>query len=153
MSSPVKKHLNSKEITKFSSHYLNEGRKQENWEIVHIDIDGKILTAHVHMRSRYISKTDSSGFHLTIFSTLEFLSQLLIIYAHVWAGLPKKTREGWMIESSIRSKSSVRDPENIHVRMEVASIRKVKNNILAVTHSKVFDDSGSFEATLKGFLA
>lgn len=148
-----KKILSQEEIARLSSVYLNEGRKQDAWELSHIEIEDKILTARIKMRSHYISPTDPNGFHLTIFSTLEFLSQLTIIYAHVWAGYTEKTREGWMIASSISSKQTIRDPENIQVRMEVASIKKVGENILAVTSSRVFDSSGLFEARLKGFLS
>ena len=45
------------------------------------------------MRSAYVSGTDAGGFHLTIFSALEFASQLMIVYGHVWAGLEKKVRD------------------------------------------------------------
>ncbi len=106
------------------------------------------------MKSRYISPTDPSGFHLTIFSTLEFLSQLTIIYAHVWAGYAEKSKEGWMIDSSITSKRAVRDPENIIVHMEVKSIKKIGDKMMAITQSRVSDDQGGlFEARLKGFLS
>ena len=148
-----RKILTQDEIKRLSSVYLSTGRKQEIWEISHVEIEDNVLTARIIMRSYYISSTDSGGFHLTIFSTLEFLSQLIIIYAHVWAGLTDKTREGWMIESSISSKRMIRDPENIQVRMEVSSIKKLGANILAVTESQVFDSTGLFEARLKGFLS
>ena len=150
---PIKTKLSQQQLAGFASSYLNEGRKQESWELVSVDIDGKLLEAHIRMRSRYISPTDPDGFHLTIFSTLEFLSQLTIIHAHVLAGYTQKTREGWMVESSIKSKQAVRDPENIRVRMEVASFRTFKHHIIATTKSRVYDEQGSFEATLKGFLS
>jgi hypothetical protein len=153
MSSLGKKILSTEEINKLSSVYLNEGIKQEGWEITHVEIEGNILTARIRMKSQYVSPTDTSGFHLTIFSTLEFLSQLTIIYAHVWAGLTEKTREGWMIECSVTSGQTIRDPNNIEVNMEVISIKKVGENILAVTKSRVFDSTGQFEARLKGFLS
>lgn len=149
----VKTKLSTEQIAAFTSHYLTQGRAQEAWEITQIDIDGKVLNAKLRMRSRYVSSTDPGGFHLTIFSTLEFLSQLTIIHAHVLAGYTSKTREGWMIESAIRSKHAIRDPENINVRMEVASIKTFKHHIIATTKSRVYDDHGAFEATLKGFLS
>ncbi|MFZ2727720.1 MAG: hypothetical protein WAX77_15820 [Methylococcaceae bacterium] len=154
MNSAIEKTLSHEEITQLSSVYLNEGRKQENWEIVAITIKGKQLTARLKMSSYYTSATDEAGFHLTIFSTLEFLSQLTIIYAHVWAGYNKKTREGWMVESQIVSKYAIRNPEAIFVNMEVASIKKRGENILAITQSKITDNQGGlFEARLKGFLS
>lgn len=153
MSVSNKKILSQEDISRLSSEYLNEGRKLEDWEITYVEIEEKTLTARVRMRSHFISPTDSSGFHLTIFSTLEFLSQLTIIYGHVWAGLIDKTMEGWMIECSISSKRPIRDPENIEVRMEVSSIKKLGDNILAITNSQVTDSGGLFEARLKGFLS
>ena len=153
MTSVIKKKLNPEEIARLSSAYLNEGRAKEAWEISHIEIEDKILTARIRMRSCYTSPTDPEGFHLTIFSTLEFLSQLMIIYVHVWAGYTKKTKEGWMVDCSISSKHAIRDPENIQVRMEVTSIKKVQDNILIVTKSRVSDSNGLFEARLKGFLS
>lgn len=153
MNSLLKKNLTKKEIATLSSDYLHNGRKQEDWEIVHLEIDGKNLKAKIRMRSHYKSASDSGGFHLTIFSTLEFLSELTIIYGHIWSGLKEKTREGWMIESIISSKQVIRDPENINVHMELTSIKKIKHNIMAVTNSRVFDKNGSFEAKLKGFLS
>ena len=85
------------------SPYLTQGRREEQWRIDGIEIDGSELRARVCMPSSFVSGTDGAGFHLTIFTALEFASQLMIIYAHVWAGLERKVREGWMVESSIRS--------------------------------------------------
>lgn len=153
MTKPEKKTLTQKEIEVLSSDYLHNGRKQEDWEITNIEIDDKVLTANIRMKSYYTSATDAGGFHLTIFTTLEFLSELTIIFAHKLAGLEKKTREGWMLESKISSTKAVRDPENIQVRMEAVSMKKMKDNIIGVTKSKVFDKNGSFEATIKAFLS
>jgi len=65
-----------------------------------------------------------------------------------------KTREEWMIESSIKSKRAVRDPENIFALMEVRSIKKIGDNMMAITQSRIFDGQGGlFESRLKGFLS
>jgi hypothetical protein len=103
MSTALHRRLGPADIEKFSSHYLNEGRKQESWRIDAVEVEDGRLRATVSMRSTYVSTTDDKGFHLTIFSTLEFLSQLMIVYAHVKAGLAEKTLEGWMGESETRS--------------------------------------------------
>jgi hypothetical protein len=153
MNKATKIQLNSEDIINISSTYLNEGRKQESWEILRVEIEGKQLDAHVRMRSRYISETDPDGFHLSIFSTLEFLSQLAIIYGHVWAGKKKKTREAWMVDCSIKSRSIIRDPENIRVSMNVRSMKKFKEHYLMLADTRVFDESGLFEARLKGFVS
>jgi len=154
MQTLIDKQLSAEEIVKLSSTYLNEGRKQESWEILDIKIKDNILFARLKMSSFFISPTDQAGFHLTIFSTLEFLSQLVIIYAHVWAGYTEKTREGWMVESNIISKHAIRDPDNIQIEMTVKSIKKIGENMVAVTQSRIFDSQGGlFEARLKGFLS
>ena len=119
MKAPAPLRLSVADIQNLSSHYLNEGRKQESWQIEEIEINGQRLTAKVSMRTTYVSDADAKGFHLTIFTTLEFLSQLMIIHAHVWAGLRKKIREGWMVESSTRCVRATRDPSNIKVEMGV----------------------------------
>lgn len=151
--SDTRKILTTEEISKLSSHYLNEGRKSESWRIDSVEMQGKSLTAHVSMTSTYVSQTDVYGFHLTIFSTLEFLSQLMIIYGHVWAGLSEKTQEGWMVESSIRTTRAIRNPQDIRVDME-ASVKKVGMHLYGVAECKVTDDQGGlFEVTMKGFLS
>lgn len=142
------------DIGKLSSAYLSEGRKQESWVIEAIEIDGDELLASISMRSTFVSATDAGGFHLTIFSTLEFLSQLMIIYAHAWAGLSEKQREGWMVESSTRSLRAIRDPKNIKVQMRARSIRRRGEHLYCVADYRVTDSGdGLFEVTLKGFLS
>ena len=136
-----------------SSVYLNERGTHDVWEITHVEIEDRILTARVRMRSYFTSPTDPEGFHLPMYPPIEFISQLMIIYVHVWAGLTEKTQEGWMIESSFASKRAIRDPENIQVRMDVTSIRNVKGKIYIIAESKVFDQDGLFEARMKCILS
>ena len=154
MQEPLNLTLGPEQIQALSSHYLNEGRKQEIWRIGDINIRGRQLSTTVSMRSVYTSGTDSKGFHLTIFSTLEFLSELMIIYAHAWAGLQKKTKEGWMLESSTKSIRAVRNPDQIKVEMKIAAIKKLGENIICIADYSVTDDQGGlFEVRLKGFLS
>lgn len=146
--------LGQAEIQRLSSFYLREGRRQESWEIDEISILDRELSARVSMKSFFVSGTDQHGFHLTIFSTLEFLSQLMIIYAHVWAGIEEKIREGWMVESQTRSVRAIRNPERIDVSMLVRKIRKRGDNLYCVADYRVTDDAGGlFEVSLKGFLS
>lgn len=145
--------LNGYDIKNLSSHYLNEGRKQETWQINHVMIEDKMLEAHISMISRYLSSTDNNEFHLTIFSALEFLSQLMIVYAHFWAEREEKIGEGWMIESNMRSIHVVRDPDNILVSMTVEKIRERGANLYCIASYKITDDQGGLmEVRLKGFL-
>ncbi|MFI3191050.1 hypothetical protein BCS42_08045 [Crenothrix sp. D3] len=154
MKLPIEKELTTEEIAKLSSVYLTEGRKQENWEILEVNIKNDILKARIRMISSCISPFDKTDFHLPAFPILEFLSQLAIIYGHIWAGYTEKTREVWLIESNIISKKAIRNPDNIQVTIKVVSIKKVGQNILAIIQSQVFDDQGGlFEARIKGFLS
>ncbi|MDP1708750.1 MAG: hypothetical protein Q8L89_06770 [Gammaproteobacteria bacterium] len=154
MNAPVPVRLSAADIQNLSSHYLNEGRKQESWQIEAVEINDKGLTAKVSMRTTYVSDTDAKGFHLAIFTAVEFVSQLMVIYMHVRAGLSKKTREVWMLESSTRCVRAIRDPSNIKVEMEVVSMRKRGENWYGVAANRVTDDQGGlFEIKLKGFLS
>jgi len=147
-------HLTETELLPFASRYLHEGRKAENWRIESVDIAGADCSARVSMLSTFSSPTDSHGFHLTIFSTLEILSELMIIYAHVRAGLKEKTREGWMVESTTRSVRAIRDPDRIDVEMTVESMRRRGDNLFCVADFRVTDRyDGLFEVRLKGFLS
>ncbi|MGW8168724.1 MAG: hypothetical protein ACWGHH_01830 [Sulfurovaceae bacterium] len=145
--------FNRDEIKDLSSHYLNEGRKQETWQIDHVRIDDMTAEAKISMVTRYLSATDNNEFHLTIFSALEFLSQLMIVYMHIWSGRQKKVGEGWMIESSMRAVRVIRDPENILVSMRVEKIRERGANLYCIASYKITDThDGLMEVRLKGFL-
>ena len=151
---PLDVELSSSEIDELSSHYLKEGRKQESWRIESAKIYGKNLNAVVAMQSVYVSESDLAGFHLTIFSALEFLSQLMIVYAHVWAGLAEKTREAWMVESSTRIVRAIRHAARIEVKMTVRSMRNIGGKLYCVADYCVTDNGGGlFEVELKGFLS
>ena len=146
--------LNTSDIKKISSDYLNEGRKQESWQINNVEIQGMQLMAEVSMCSVYLSKSDNEEFHLTIFSTLEFLSQLMIIYGHVWSDRTEKQREGWMIESHTRSVRAIRNPKQIQIKMTVQKMRKRGENLYCLADYQVSDPQGGLmEVQLKGFLS
>jgi hypothetical protein len=148
------KTLGLAEIKDLSSVYLDEGIKQESWQITSIEINGPVLQAKIRMTSTNISPTDAAGFHLTIFSTMEFLSQLANIYFHVWAGYQKKTREVWMRECSISCKQPIRDADNILARLEVKSLKQVGEQALGLIQYDVSDPAGGcFQGRLKGVLS
>ena len=153
MANNVKRQLTADEINRLSSPYIKEGKHHDVWDIVDITVDDKLMIAHISMKSYYTSGTDQGGFHLTILSALEFLSQLMVIFVHVWAGYTEKTKEGWMLESSMAYRRAIRDPQNIEVQMKITSVRKVGESILITTKSQITDSDGLFEATMKGLLA
>lgn len=145
--------LGGADIARLSSVYIDEGTKRDAWKIGQIKIQDHLLTATVQMRSFFVSPTDPGGFHLTIFSTQEFLAQLSNIYLHLLAGYRTKERETWMSESSIAAKSPIRNPENISVEMEFFSVKRLRESIFAKAKCRVFDAAGGlFTAELKGML-
>jgi hypothetical protein len=146
--------LGPTDIAAFISPYLTEGRRQETWRIDEVTIEGDRLEARVTMTSTYVSGTDPRGFHLTAFSALEFVSQLVIIYGHVWAGLDRKTREGWLVEASIRTAEAIRERDGIAVEVLTKSIRRVRDNLIGTFEFTVTDRlGGSFTGRLKAFLS
>jgi hypothetical protein len=146
--------LASTQIHDISSALLSEGRPHEKWKIDAITIDGDSLHAVVSMVSTYVSPTDTNGFHLSVFTTLEFLSQLKVIYAHHWAGIEKKTQEAWMLESNVKCIKAIRDSNKMNVTMKIIKAKMVKGRIYCVTQSTVTDDlGGHFEVALKSFLS
>ncbi|MFZ6818041.1 hypothetical protein [Undibacterium sp. Ji22W] len=149
----MKYRLDDAAVEQMSSHYLNEGRQQEQWQLSEIEIDDDRLQAVVGMRSIYTSETDVGGFHLSIFSTLEFLSQLMIIYGHVWSGQNKKTKEAWMVESHTKTIRAIRSAQGIRVDMKVKTMRRRNESCYCVADFTITDAlDGLFEVRLKGFL-
>jgi hypothetical protein len=105
------------------------------------------------MTSFFVSPTDPGGFHLTIFSTQEFLAQLANIYLHLAAGFETKERETWMRERTVTSRKTIRDPENIQVEMDFFGLKKIGDGVISMANCRVFDnDGGLFTARLKGLL-
>ena len=149
----AEKSLTLEEINKLSSKYFIDGRIDELWEILSVEIGDKLLTAKIRMKSIYISPTDIGGFHLTQLSTYEFLSQLTIIYAHILGGYTEKTKECWMRKSSITCRRAIRNPNNITVKMELASLKNIKGQVLITTKSKIYDENGLFEGMITGVIS
>jgi hypothetical protein len=153
MTSEPRKQLTPEDIAALSSPYIDRGVKKDAWEIVTMDIDGRLVKARIRMTAFFVSPTDSGGFHLTIFSTQEFLAQLANIYLHVAAGYETKCRETWMRQSDIISRSTIRDPDNIRVDMEFVGLKRLGETLATLVNCRVYDDRGGlFTARLKGLL-
>jgi hypothetical protein len=145
--------LSREEIDALSSVYINQGIKQEAWEIQAINFTGTLLTATVRMSSTFISATDPGGFHLTIFCTQEILAQLANIHLHVTAGHKTKCRESWMRECHFNYRNVIRQTENIQVEVDMVAQRWVGDTLVGKVNCRMFDDQGGlFIATLKGML-
>lgn len=150
----IQKILTPAEIERISSEYLREGRRQDIWEIVSVEVRENALTAQVRMQQYYQSPNDAGGFHLTSFATLEFLSQLFIIYGHVLGGLTEKSQEAWMMESSISCRKAIRSADDIRVEMEFRTLKKIGDRMLGNASARVWDEQGGeFTAKLKALLA
>jgi hypothetical protein len=146
--------LTEEDLKPISSSYLQEGRKLEDWVIQRVELQQVGLQAQLAMKNYAVSATDGGGFHLTIFSTLEFTSQLMIVYAHYWAGLERKVREGWMVESQTRSIRAIRNPDAIQVEMRVEKMRQQGEHLYCIADYVISDNlGGRFEVRLKGFLS
>lgn len=142
--------LTPEQYKPISSSYFNEGRKQENWTLGDIVISGSNLSTVASMTSTYTSPTDSNGFHLSVFTALEIASQLQIIYAHNWAKLDKKNKEGWMIECSNNISAPIRNKMKMDIEMKVEKIRKIGSNLFCIANYKISDDTGGlFELRIK----
>jgi len=147
-------HLRDDQIRHFYSDYLINGRRQESWLIEYVEIEDLTLKSSIRMSDIYLSGTDENKFHLTIFSALEFLSQLMIIYGHVWAGLSSKSQEGWMVDSEIRALKAIRNPHAIQVEMKMSKTRKRGKTLMCMSEYVLTDDGGGrFEGRLTGFLS
>lgn len=145
--------LGKTEIADLSSSYIDKGVKVDDWEILNINISGRLLKAEIGMVSYFVSPTDPDGFHLTIFSTQEFLAQLANIYLHVAAGFKVKCRETWMRECSISSRKVIRDPERIFVEMDFSGLKKIQDSVISMATCQVYDEQGGlFTARIKGLL-
>lgn len=154
MTPQLQKRLGRTEIDRYSSAYIDSGVKQEAWEIEELDVTGEVLRARVRMASVFVSPTDTAGYHLSIFSTQEFLAQLANIYLHLVAGAESKERETWMRESSITTRTPIRDRDRILVEMTFTNVRNVSGGVYAQASARVFDEQGGlFTARLKGMLS
>lgn len=142
--------LSPADYERISSRYFAEGRKQDCWALGDIVISGSRLLTTASMTSTYASPTDAKGFHLSVFTALEIVSQIQIIYAHAWAGLQEKTREGWMIECTNRIVAPIRNASKMDIEMNVSSMRKLRENLFCIASYHITDDTGGlFELRIK----
>lgn len=141
-------------IERLSSPYINEGRKQESWRIDMVEISDQQMSSRVSMTSTYVSSTDPGGFHLSIFSTMEFLSQLMIIYMHVCAGLQEKTREVWMAKAQSRCIRPIRNAQEIRIEMTAKRMRRYAGKLHVEGRFTVTDAAdGLMLVTLSGTMS
>lgn len=81
------------------SPYIGAGQKAESWRFDWVELCGHDVKAQARMDQYYCSATDNARFHLSMFTALEMISQLLIIFGHRYEGLETKTREAWLVSA------------------------------------------------------
>ena len=147
------KELKQSEWEPISSKYLSEGRKSEKWLINSVELGQGSLLADISMANIFEDSTSNQKFHLPAYAALEFVSQLQIIYMHLWAGYQEKTREVWMIESRFKAHFPIYDSQSIKVKMEIEKIKSRDNNIYCTATHRVFDSGkGSFTIWIKAWM-
>ena len=146
--------LDQAQIKKLSSPYLDGERKKEEWVIEQVEINEDTLHGTVSMRDYCVSATDQDSFHLSYLTALEFVSQLQIIYMHVWAGLKEKNQEAWMAECKMQSHRPIRNPKTISVEMKALKIRQRGDAVYCTAEHRVSDDQGGlFEIWIKALMS
>lgn len=125
-----------------ASSYLSVGRKSEEWLIDSITLSTpSLMEATVSMKNIFVSDKNEQ-FHLPVYAAMEFVSQLQIIYMHLWSGYKKKTQEVWMLESRFKADSPVLDKDAIQVEMSVEKIKSLQNKVYCIARHRVYDSQG-----------
>lgn len=141
------------DLRKTSSAYLAGGKKQEEWIIEDLFIDGETLKAIINMKSFYQPQPENIAFHLSFITALEFTSQLAIVYLHHWAQLKDKTNEVWLVKSICEVGSPITNPDCIEVYMQVKSIRKFQGKVYANQEFFITDhNQGQMRIELTGLM-
>jgi len=97
--------------------------------------------------------SETQGFHLSGFTAMEIVSQLMIIYFHIKEGLEHKQSEVWLIENKMRCKQNIEDLDSIQVSMDMVAMRKRGDKSYCFANFSITDDKGGlFEITIKGIL-
>lgn len=146
--------LDAEGLRPYASEFLERGTKQDAWALESVTVAGRHVTAFARMTSTYSSPTDPGGFHLSIFATLEMLSQISNVYLHLLAGYDRKTREVWMDECSIKCHAPIRDSEGITLEIEYDLLPFGEDGIGGRGQARVTGPSGGlFEVKLRGVLS
>lgn len=146
--------LDKKTIEKTSSNYIKNDKKIEEWDVLWVDVTDDCLSAEVEMTNYCRSAADNDEFHLSYFTGLEIVSQLQIIFMHVWAGMQEKTKEVWMIECNMKSHRPIKDPASIKFEMKAIKIRKRGDVYYCTAEHKVTDSTGGlFEVWIKALMS
>ncbi len=131
--------LGPAQIEPLSSTYLGSGIKEDSFEIRSVEIAGPSIESSVRMQSFFTSPTDTGRFHLSAPLVMQILSQLGIIHGHVLMGLERKTTEVWLGEYEVRHRKPIRDPDQIHVVMNITDIGRGRSHPDQIVLTHDFD--------------
>jgi hypothetical protein len=148
------KHLTAADWGPVSSNYLSEGRRAEEWLIDTMEFSNNhLILATVSMKNIFAPSDNAHQFHLPAYAAMEFVSQVQIIYMHLWSGCDKKTQEVWMLESRFKAESPILDKESIQIEMNVEKIKCLQNKIYCTAQHRVFDSRGGlFNIWIKAWM-
>jgi hypothetical protein len=134
--------LDAELIKNTSSTYISIGRKQEEWVINDVKVNDQSLIGDISMTKFFSQHEMNQDFHLPVFAAIEFIAQLQIIFMHHWAGMSKKTREVWILESNFKALSPIKQAENIKVEIKIEKIKMIGDKIFCCATNHVTDKTG-----------
>ncbi|WP_143593632.1 hypothetical protein [Synechococcus sp. 1G10] len=140
------------ELSPFQSVYLHGGKAREIWSIPRITVQGDHSSALVDIQNPFLSPTDQRTFHLSVYTAMEFCSEVILVHAYTTLALPLKAEEAWMKECQCHLIRPIRTYEGISVEMRARSFRFIQGTAYCHGEFHVTDAmDGLFEIELKGF--
>lgn len=123
------------------SEYLRCGKRLEQWHLNWIDWDGEVLSASARLQDFAVSPTDSSRFHLSIYSAREMEGQLAIVGLHLRLGLERKTAEVWLIKCTEECVAPITNPDDVRFEMQF-QLRRSKSGKIVSRRMSLISDAG-----------
>lgn len=140
------------ELSPFQSAYLHGGKAREIWSITQVTVQGDHARALVDIHNPFLSPTDQRTFHLSVYTAMEFCTEVILVYAYTTLALPLKAEEAWMKECQCRLIRPIRAYEGISVEMRASSFRFIQGTAYCHGVFRITDAmDGLFEIELKGF--
>jgi hypothetical protein len=138
------------------SPYIQSGYKDDCFEITQLEFNNSEVLATCKMTQYYVSDTDDSGFHLSIFTAIAILGQPLIIHAHVINNVWRKDYEVLMGKLSIDLKRPIRTPNEISLRLRIIDkalkSSQSQKDLIRAAYTWAFDiEQGAFTGELSAY--
>lgn len=123
----MKNKLVMSDLNQYSSTYLNTGFKQDQFEIVSVEIDENSLHATVNITD-YTMPSDQV-FHLSSLTSSRIIQQLAIIYTYASLSSPKNS-EIYYLSEQWAYKKVITDPNNIVFHLHNIMKRNTEKGII-----------------------